>query len=328
MRVRVSMLACLLGLAGMCRAQLNWFQPGNPAARGGAAMAFDAAANTTILFGGFGGNDNPDLGDTWALDVGGWFQLSPANSPPARSGAGMAYDAATKTLVLFGGNSRNGAGDLNDTWLFNGTTWTEVFPAHVPPARRWDTQGMAYHAPSGKVVLFGGVNADGSIFFGDTWTWDGTDWTQQAPAHSPSGRRAPLVYDAATGTVVLFGGEGGYGGPLYGDTWTWNGTDWRQRFPFSSPPARSMASMAYSASLRRLVLFGGSGAGSTAPFFTDTWVWDGINWKQQSPAVTPPERYAFGMVYDPRGQAVMLFGGLDLNDSVLLGDTWRLALAP
>ena len=34
---------------------------------------------------------------------GAWTQMSPANSPMARSLASMAYDAATQQLVLFGG---------------------------------------------------------------------------------------------------------------------------------------------------------------------------------------------------------------------------------
>lgn len=317
--------------------QTAWFNPSTPGTRCCFGMVFDPAVNSTLLFGGYGGPNNPDLGDTWVLDEGGWFQLSPANSPPPRSGSGMAYDATTKTVVMFGGNARNGGGDLNDTWIWNGTNWTQVFPPVSPPARRWDTQGMAYHAPTGKVVLFGGVTSDGTML-GDTWIWDGTvqTWTQRSfhggqgssGLSSPAPRRAPLAYDPATETIVLFGGEGGYGGPLYGDAWTWNGTNWQQRSPANSPPPRSMASMAYDAQLKRLVLFGGSGAGSSYPFYNDAWTWDGITWTQLTTASGPPERYAFGMSYDSRVQAVVLYGGLDLNDTVVLADTWILATAP
>ena len=41
----------------------------------------------------------------------------------------------------------------------------------------------------------------------------------------------------------------------------------------------------------------------------------------------PPERYAFGMSCDPREQAVVLYGRLDLYDAVVLADTWILATA-
>jgi hypothetical protein len=38
---------------------------------------------------------------------------------------------------------------------------------------------MAWDGAAGNVVLFGGIG-DGA-FFKDTWTWDGTSWTQQFP---------------------------------------------------------------------------------------------------------------------------------------------------
>jgi hypothetical protein len=82
--------------------------------------------------------------------------------------------------------------------------------------------GMAYDAATGRVVLF-----DGVPIAGDTWTWDGTDWTQESPAHSPAARYSPgMAYDAATGQVVLFGGGNG---KYLGDTWTWTDSDWTQR---------------------------------------------------------------------------------------------------
>ena len=56
-------------------------------------------------------------------------------------------------------------------------------------------------AATGTAVLFGGY---GTRAFGDTWTWDGTTWTQQAPAAHPSARsNAVMAYDAATGKILL-----------------------------------------------------------------------------------------------------------------------------
>jgi hypothetical protein len=56
---------------------------------------------------------------------------------------------------------------------------------------------------------------------GETWTWDGTKWTQQHPAVHPRARQlAPMAYDAATGTVVLFGGAAARQ-VIVGDIWTW-----------------------------------------------------------------------------------------------------------
>ena len=79
---------------------------------------------------------------------------------------------------------------------------------------------MADDIAHGNVVLFGGRR------FGDTWTWNGTDWTKRTPAHSPYQRLdVGMAYDAH-GEVVLFGGGCAI---ACADTWTWDGTDWTQR---------------------------------------------------------------------------------------------------
>jgi hypothetical protein len=92
---------------------------------------------------------------------------------------------------------------------------------------------MAYDADRGEVVLFGGDGNgwDGNGILGDTWTWDGTDWTQRSPVHAPSPRASMgMAYDAAHGQVVLFGGFLGD----FGDTWIWDGTDWAVPFRASA----------------------------------------------------------------------------------------------
>jgi hypothetical protein len=103
---------------------------------------------------------------------------------------------------------------------------------------------MAYDAAHAQVVLFGGWDAH--RFLGDTWTWDGSDWTQRTPVHSPSVRRAhAMAYDAAHARVVLFGG---YGDGFLNDAWAWDDTDWAVPLqtsgtlrPKSGPPGTVVA---------------------------------------------------------------------------------------
>src|SRR5215472_13400116 len=63
----------------------------------------------------------------------GWVQLSPTNSPPPRSYLAMTYDPVSGKIIVFGGFDGNGY--LNDTWEFNGITWTQVTTNTPPPAR-------------------------------------------------------------------------------------------------------------------------------------------------------------------------------------------------
>ena len=132
----------------------------------------------------------------------------------------MAYDAATGTIVLFGGGNDQG-GVFGDTWTWDGTTWTQQAPTTSPAART--DAAMAYDAATGTMVLFGGCFGDNNEVFSDTWTWDGTTWTKQAPTTSPAARQAGggMAYDAAIGDIVLFSGLGKSG--WLRNTWTWGG---------------------------------------------------------------------------------------------------------
>ena len=79
-----------------------------------ASAAFDPGLQGVVLFGG--GSGGVDQNTTWLWDQVGatWIQLSTQQSPPAREGAGMAYDAALQRVILFGGQDNNG--NFNDTW--------------------------------------------------------------------------------------------------------------------------------------------------------------------------------------------------------------------
>jgi hypothetical protein len=183
---------------------------------------------------------------------------------------------------------------------------------------------MAYDSARGVTVLFGGgldCSFFSPCFFGDTWEWNGTDWTQRFPATSPSARYShAMAYDSVHGVTVLFGGanEPGYSG--FSDTWEWNGTTWTQRSPVTSPSARLAHVMAYDAAHGLTVLFGGVDRSGT--YVTDTWEWDGANWAQRIPAISPLGRDNPAMAYDSVRGVTVLFGGYNYPSYTYLGDTW------
>jgi hypothetical protein len=78
-----------------------------------ASAAFDPGLQGVVLFGGGSGVDQ---NTTWLWDQVGatWIQLSTQQSPPAREGAGLAYDVALYRVILFNGQDSNG--NFNDTW--------------------------------------------------------------------------------------------------------------------------------------------------------------------------------------------------------------------
>ena len=183
-----------------------------------------------------------------------WRMLSPPNSPPLRNVCATAYDAARQRIVLFGGIqvTTRPIQHLNDTWEWDGRTWTQRRPVTSPPART--NHAMAYDAARQRVLLFGGTNLANAL--NDTWEWDGTTWTRKSPATNPPMRwEHAMVYDSARQRIVLFGG---WGPMSLTDTWEWDGKNWLQMNPMTRPPTRCMHEMAYDPVRRRSVLFGGA----------------------------------------------------------------------
>jgi len=76
--------------------------------------------------------------------------------------------------------------------------------------------------------------------------------------------------------------------------------------------------MAYDAARGVVVLYGGGD--STA---TDTWTYDGRDWKRQDNA-GPTPRWSSAMAYDATRQRIVLFGGgRNARPYDALGDTWE-----
>ena len=201
----------------------TWTQAGGgPSARYNATMVYDVATQSIVLFGGSG--PGGVMSDTWIWNGSSWSQG--ASGPGQRYGQGMAYDPVHQQVVMFGGydggiSAGGGGGEnggyLYDTWLWNGSSWSEVYPSTIPDGR-YD-QGMDYDAALGQVFMFGGY--DGRSFLNDTYVWNGSNWNPAGASGPPSARDVPngLAYDAAQQQIVLFGGFDE--GSTDSDTWIW-----------------------------------------------------------------------------------------------------------
>jgi N-acetylneuraminic acid mutarotase len=202
---------------------------------------------------------------------------------------------------------------FSDTWAWNGSRWVEV-RGNGPSARIL----AAMAGLNDQVVLFGGeydLDSNEAHDATDTWTWDGSSWTQVA-IDGPTGRECAAVAPL-DGKIVLFGGLTG-GGTVLSDTWTWDGSSWTQ-MNVKGPTARMRAAM--SPLNGKLVLFGGSQGGegpNPPPDFADTWTWDGTVWSLLNVA-GPSGRDAATMA--PLGGKLVLFGG-ESTDGGSFADTW------
>jgi hypothetical protein len=252
-----------------------------------------AALNgNVVLFGGAEDQDNTGNGmafqDTWAWAQGSWTEVGIGGFPPSpRYATTMA--TLNGDIVLFGGSILGGA--LNDTWTWDGTQWAQVAAGGVAPAPRVYASMAALN---GSVVLFGGYDeaAPAGAYFADTWTWDGTSWTEVSTGSVNGttvgpGPRSGAAIARLGDQLVLFGGEPN----CMNDTWTWDGTSWTQvddGFGVTVPPPRVGASMATLDG--NVVLFGGQACNTADGFLGDTWIWNGATWTQM-PVTGPSPRY-------------------------------------
>ena len=224
-------------------------------------------------------------------------------------------------VVMFGGFKRQYT-RAEDTWEWDGRSWTRRVPPASPPARGY--HAMAYDSARQQTVLFSG-EAVGA----DTWLWNGTTWVAATPVGpTPEAREGHVMaYDAQRQRVVLFGG---YIHPtpvapyrIANDTWEWDGTSWARRTPANSPPARRAVVMVYDPVRSRTVLFGGED--DTRRSLADSWEWDGTNWTHKHG--TGPSRTNATGVYDPLRQRVLAIGGQFVTITpyqvVARSDTWE-----
>ena len=280
------------------RAQTTWSpRPShpNPTPRASHAMTYDSARGRVVLFGGQDAANQ--LGETWEWDGTTWSLMS-TTGPTPRSYHCMAYDSGRQRVLMFGGGFTNYWGPfyLNDTWEWDGTSWTQV--ATSGPSPRWYS-AMSYDAARQRTVLFGGRTAGGNA--GDTWEWDGTSWRMvQASGPAPRSQHS-MAYDP-TRQTLMFGS---------GDLLSWDGNAWTQ---IGYGPVLFLQAMCWDADRDRLVVMGGGSGSSTS---SQTIEWNGTSWLQQADAPNPYGSHAMAY-HQGTGEAVH-FGGRDRR-GVVVGD--------
>lgn len=243
-----------------------------PRWRNAASAAYDARRGVLVLHGGV--QPDADFADTWEFDGAAWKERAVDGGPGAREGAGLAYDAARGEAVLFGGAAR---GEIRgDTWTWNGERWKKADASG--PSPRFPG-GFAYGGAGSRVVLCGGhvVDARGFRTLGDTWTWDGTRWTEVVIAGPSARDGARAAEDPRTGRVWLFGGvEVGTATRPLADLWSWDGKAWTKQ-DATGPAGRAHAAFAFDPRDARFVLAGGSNAPGVV--LSDAWSFDGRAWR-------------------------------------------------
>lgn len=273
----------------------------NPAPRTQCSMAYDGTS--LVAFGGAGPDGTDFRNDTLTYNGSSWTTVLPnynhvglvkaivsttvntsvypnkvVNTGTTLPGLVIragSYMAQTSTgIVLHGGFDRHFIYQDTYTWSHGSQTWTQVFPATVPPIRK----GAAFASNgTNNAILFGGCNE--STMMNDVYSWNGSNWSKLVANYtkgSPSVRQnCAMAYYPTGGYWLLFGGSD-TSGDLLNQTWKFDGSSvWTQLFPATSPSTREGASMAFDTSSGQMILFGGR---NSKLLLGDTWNWSGGNW--------------------------------------------------
>lgn len=246
------------------------FQGVQPPPRFDGAMAFDGIGVLVQS----GGNSI----DTWRFDGVRW-ELIPNPGISQRYYHSMAYDSRRKRVVLFGGG-----GVTSGTWEWDGVArmWTDksAMPGQPPPR---SSALMGYDPVRGVVVLAGGRSNNSATIYADTWTYDGTTWTNVTPSSGPAPQitNGTMAYDPVSQRLIASGGCSTLCiSPNNTATLAWNGSAWTD-LGIAGPPPLWRAQGASTA--RGILVVGGYLAGEVAN--QDTYLFESNAWRKvEAPA--------------------------------------------
>jgi hypothetical protein len=240
-----------------------------PPARATAMMACDRKIRKLVLFGGVSGFAL--LSDTWLWDGASstWTQAHPKTIPPGARAPILFTDPANGHVDMFGGN--RGQFYSRDTFQWTGKDWKLLKLDEMKSPYPRMASVIAQDPIRKNVVLFGGISDNWVVQ--NTWTWDGSHWTEQNPTTQPpslyftTGSWNPILKE-----VVVFGG--GSVAVDQNTTWAWNGSDWTQLSPLKKPAAREGLGTVWDPITRQFLVFDGYNF-NTGKFFEDSWVLTG-----------------------------------------------------
>jgi hypothetical protein len=224
--------------------------------------------------------------------------------------------------VLYGGLASNVSTPPpnNDTWEFDGVTWTQAAPtANAGPRYQY---GACFDTVRARMVLFGGNTSQlAGTPNSQTWEYDGTTWTLISTVGNPGPRNRPaMCFHPVLGKTVLFGGSDSSG--LTDETWFFDGAaaTWNQvTIAGAKPAVRNAAAMVYDPVRNLCVLHGGQ---NSAGPLADTWTFDGATWTPQP--LNPETVRDHTMAYFPAIGKTVKFGGLEANPNFLSNQTREL----
>lgn len=208
-------------------------------------------------------------------------------------------------------------------------------PLVIDSYREDRTPALLFHPgrDATKCLLFGGYGANGTIYQ-DTWTFDGTIWTELQPQTKPPARvwAGMAARENGVSRVTLFGGckavtnNDCAANDFLNDLWEYYSGNWHSISCPTCPSKREVGGQMAEESGGKVLLFGGyfKDAAGVSNYYSNTHRWDGTSWSNVSPATSPSKRMGGSMARVKSGVTwlVFLFGGGQSESNLANDKSW------
>lgn len=281
-------------------------------------LVFDAVRHETLML----GTDTaakPAM-YRWNDEASRWDAMTPPALPACVNEAQLVYQTHNQKPLLAGGLCAS-SGLADETYEWDGDTWTKVtHPKGYATTREVDS-AMAYDTAAQQVVRFGGHNSLAAVPDSLTNVYRNTRWRSVTTSGNPSPRSMPLFRrDADRDLVWLFGGLTEYSNrdfvDYHSDMWSYRDGAWSLVTPevVNDTPFSCETPIGALDTERDVLVVVCSG--------NTVYEWNGTAWKTFSNlSPTPATRRFAGGVYDQNLKKFVMFGGYDQTGNYRQ-DTW------
>ncbi len=313
--LRSRIVAISWSLASLVTAQANWTDlsslPGSPSPRLGMAAAANLYTGEILFVGGAFGTQL--YAESWILDGNKWRLVS-LGLPTARWRPSVAFNPLTAKFIVFGGGNRSSL--FADTWILDGSAWSQIPATAQGPVGRTGA-GLAFDPVRGRILMQGGEGtAGGSGRMSDTWSWDGSSWTQLSPSTVPTAAAGTMATDWAHRRIIFV--TNGNHSSFFHMTWAWDGANWSKVVTPTAIPTQIHGGIVYDSLRDRVVLVAGCGWKNYELTASD-WV--------KIPSIPSPQGIEYPVVaYDELRHRVISFSGAICNNPrVYVNTHWAYA---
>lgn len=242
-----------------------------------------------------------------------WVEMTPEKLPDCIIDAGLLYQDHTGTVIMTGGLCTT-IQDLDKTWEWNGTNWTEV--KSIQPSRAFGS-AFAYDSLRQYALLYGGNDATTSTPRSTSLFFRNGDWRLTFSVVRPSPRSLfAIAPDADNQAVWLMGGLNEYSNGYTADFWGFRGGHWFVKQVKDAPTVCDAPLSAFDTDRKKLVM-----VCWTTSVDLEVFEFDGTVFKRiESTRDKPDSRRQSALVYDQTLKKVVLFGGYDNQN--FKDDTW------